>query len=246
MALQTCVSPALRERAAAALTIRLVHWHGDFLPRPGRFKNKIPKGFASLTTVRADPIELLIVRAIAMTSTPGAAQFGVSPDGSVFTTDVNGHSLFRGRRIDVTGLSPLLDEAADIFNHRRGGIGGRFYERDGNFFKADGKKVFVQVIEVAPEDLRDVDSGTAKEIEPAAPRVWWQRIVDSVWDLFREDGEVVPNNGDVLRRRSESALPEWVPPPRRTSINKGRQRPPQYCPKHHIELPATGRCDECQ
>lgn len=81
MALQTCVSPALRERAAAALTIRLVHSHGDFLPRPGRFKNKIPKDFASLTTVRADPIELLIVRAIAMTSTPGAVQFGVSPDG---------------------------------------------------------------------------------------------------------------------------------------------------------------------
>jgi hypothetical protein len=36
--------------------------------------------------VRADPIELLIVRAVAMTSAPGAAQFGVSPDGSVFTT----------------------------------------------------------------------------------------------------------------------------------------------------------------
>ncbi len=57
--------------------------------------------------------------ATAATSTPGAAQFGVSPDGSVFTTDVNGHSLFSGRRIDVTGLSPLLDEVADIFPPRR-------------------------------------------------------------------------------------------------------------------------------
>jgi hypothetical protein len=64
-----------------------------------------------------------------MTSTPGAAQFGVCPDGSVFTTDAIGWSLFSGRRVDVTGLSPLLDEAADIFNHRRRGIGGRFYER---------------------------------------------------------------------------------------------------------------------
>jgi hypothetical protein len=75
--------------------------------------------------MRVDPIELLIVRAISMTmtSTPGAAQFGVCPDGSVFTTDAIGWSLFSGRRVDVTGLSPLLDEAADIFNHRRRGIG---------------------------------------------------------------------------------------------------------------------------
>jgi hypothetical protein len=162
MALQTGVSAALRERAAAALIIRLAHWHGDFLPRPGRFKNKIPKGFASPTTVRADPIELLIVRAIAMTSAPGAAQFGVSPDGSVFTTDVNGHSLFSGRRVDVTGLSPLLDEAADIFNHRRGGIGGRFYERDGNFFKADGKKVFLEVLDVGVNDFEEVESASPR------------------------------------------------------------------------------------
>jgi hypothetical protein len=94
--------------------------------------------------------------------------------GQCSPRDVNGHSLFSGRRIDVTGLSPLSDEVADVFNDRRGGIGGRFYERNGYFFEADGKKGFVQVIEVAPEDLRDVDSGTANEIEPAAPKVWWR------------------------------------------------------------------------
>src|ERR1700739_1776884 len=89
LASQTGVSNALRERASLALTLRLAHWRGDFLPFPGRFKNKTPRGLASPMIVRADPIELLIVRAIAMTSIPGAAQFLVSPDGSVFTTDVH-------------------------------------------------------------------------------------------------------------------------------------------------------------
>jgi hypothetical protein len=86
-------------------------------------------------------VELVIVRAISMTH--GAAQLGVSPNGAVFTTYVNGHSINRPR-ID-TGLSPLLEEGADIFNHRRGGPGGPFYERDGSFFMADGKTTFLHL-----------------------------------------------------------------------------------------------------
>jgi hypothetical protein len=221
MALQTSASPALRERAAAALNVRLAQWHGDFLPSQGRFKNKIPRGFTNPTTVRTDPIELLIVRAIAMTSTPGAAQFGVSPDGSVFTTDVNGRSLFSGRRIDVTGLSPLLDEAANVFNHRRGGLGGRFYERGGYFFKADGKQIFLEVLDVGAKGF---------EVGPPGRKRIWQRLT-SLLPWSRDDGE--------------SALPEWVPPPRRTHVASRREKQPSYCPVHRIELPATGQCDEC-
>jgi hypothetical protein len=216
MANQHDANPAVRKRAAMALTVRLAHWHGDFLPPQGRFKDKRPLSEESPALVRADPIELLIVRAIAMTSIPGAAQFGVSTDRSVFTTDALGWSLHSGRRYDVTGLSPLLDEAADIFNFRRGGIGGRFYERDGSFFMADGKTTFLEVLDVGPDGAKG----------------WWQRITSSVLMLLR-DGDPQPD------------VPQWVLPTRRSFARFDHNQPPEYCKVHHIELPATGQCDEC-
>jgi hypothetical protein len=105
-------------------------------------------------TREAHPVELLIVMAIARTS--GAAQFGFSPAGLVFTADTDGWSLPSGRRNDVTGLSPLLDEAAALFNEwRRDGRGGRFYARDGVFFDAQDGTVFLRVNE--REDACDFD-----------------------------------------------------------------------------------------
>jgi hypothetical protein len=66
----------------------------------------------------------------------------------VFTADTDGYSWPEGDRRDpVTGLSPLLDEVAAIFNspRRRDGLGGRFYERDGRFFDADDGEIFVEI-----------------------------------------------------------------------------------------------------
>lgn len=101
---------------------------------------------ASVVKIEANPREMMIVRAVAKTW--GAAQFGCSPDGSVFTADTDGFSLFHPERRDaVTGLSTLFDAVAEIFNGglRRDGAGGRFYERDGNFFDADDGAVFLEV-----------------------------------------------------------------------------------------------------
>ena len=102
---------------------------------------------------------MLIVMSIARTS--GAAQFGFSPNGEVFTADTDGWSLPSGRRNDVTGLSPLLDEAAALFNEwRRDGRGGRFYARDGVFFDAQDGAVFLRVLEL--EDACDFDGNLSR------------------------------------------------------------------------------------
>ena len=94
----------------------------------------------------AHPCEMMIARAIALTW--DAAQFGCSPDGSVFTADTDGYSWpDSDHRDPATRLSPLLDEVAAIFNspRRRDGLGGRFYERDGRFFDADDGEIFVEI-----------------------------------------------------------------------------------------------------
>lgn len=133
--------------AAAELERRLSQ-RGLLLPPRTRSRAyKRPSDRAiSVIKVEANPREMMIVRAVARTW--GAAQFGCSPDGSVFTADTDGYSWPDGnRRNPVTGLSPVLDEVADIFNSRwrRDGIGGRFYERNGSFFDADDGAVFVEV-----------------------------------------------------------------------------------------------------
>jgi hypothetical protein len=134
--------------AAVELERRLSKW-GLILPRRTRSRTyKWPRTrTASVIKIEAHPREMMIVRAVARTW--GAAQFGCSPDGSVFTADTDGWSWppERGRRDTVTGLSKLLDDVADIFNSeaRRNGAGGRFYERNGEFFDADDGSVFLEV-----------------------------------------------------------------------------------------------------
>jgi hypothetical protein len=137
-------SPALREQAADELMRRLRR-QACSLPPQTRFKDYYPTGRAVPAFRReAHPIELLIVRAISRTS--GAAQFGVTPQGKVFTTDTYGWSYHSGRREDVTGLSHLLDDAAELYLDWkiRERDGGRFYERDGRFFYADDGNVFLE------------------------------------------------------------------------------------------------------
>lgn len=140
------------DRAVAATAIQLEHRlskRGLILPPRTRSRTyKWPlTSAASVVKMEANPREMMIVRAVARTW--GAAQFGCSPDGSVFTADSDGWSwpLERGRRNDVTRLSALLDDVAELFNSeaRRDGVGGRFYERNGSFFDADDGAVFLEV-----------------------------------------------------------------------------------------------------
>jgi hypothetical protein len=82
---------------------------------------------------------------------------------------------------------------------------------------ADGKTTFLEVIEVEPEGIKGL----------------WQRLTLSVRTWLRDEEE-------------EPALPRWVPrTARRVTTYLHKERPPGYCPIHHIELPATGQCDEC-
>jgi hypothetical protein len=206
----------LRQRAKAELIIRLRGWYGDFVPLPSQFKkSKFPIAQADPIPVPADPIELLIVRAVSMTFP--AAQFGVSPNGEVFTAYGNGWTM-NGPRFYVTRLSWLLDEAADVFNHRRGGRGGRFYERDGSFFMADGKATFLRVVE---------------------PAGWWQDFESSVRGFLGSDENSSPKRVDRALRHNAARV-------RRASVDEHRiGRPPMRCSLHNIELAVTGECDEC-
>ncbi|SHT65286.1 Uncharacterised protein [Mycobacteroides abscessus subsp. abscessus] len=153
-------------------------------PRTRSRCDKLPYGRAVPVLKReASPVEMLIVRAIARTW--GAAQFGCSPDGAVFTADTDGWSMPSGRRDEVTRLSPLLVEVADIFNSwRRNGAGGRFYERDGCFFDAEDGAIFVEIqltsdqhidfrgpFDQAERDRAKADSSAVGE------KSLWQRII---------------------------------------------------------------------
>jgi hypothetical protein len=229
---QRGVDSALQSRAAVELQRRMRHWRGDYLPRPSRFKNRTPIERGDPLLVPADPIELLIVRAVAMTH--GAAQFGVSPNGAVFTAMGEGWTI-RGPRVDVTRLSWLLDEAADIVQQLRSGRGGRFYERGGRFFLADGKTTFLRIVDEA-----ELAAGTT----PPPAEGWWRQLKSSVLLWLRDDepatavpGTAVPAlAADLLRARQA---------PLRRRVSATADRAPLLCPVHHVEMPATGRCDEC-
>ncbi len=217
LAAQTGVHPDLRERATLALTYRLILWQHDALPGPGRFKNKVPVARLNPVSVRSDPVELVIIRAIAMTSMPGAAQFGVSPSGAVFTSDALGWSMTSGRRMDVTGFSALLDEAADLANAHRRGRGGRFYERGGKFFMADGRTTFLEVEEVEPD-------GAVEQC---------RRYTQAIQKWSKDRGRM-------------PTPPAWVKPEKPRLSVFLETTGAGWCPVHHIVLPASGRCDDCE
>lgn len=140
-----CEDPELMLIAARELERRLRRTGLALPPRTRSRRDKLPRSRAVPVLKReTSPVEMMIVRAIARTW--GAAQFGCSPNGSVFTADTDGWSIPSGRRDEVTRLSPLLVEVADIFNSwKRDGAGGRFYERDGCFFDADDGAIFIEI-----------------------------------------------------------------------------------------------------
>lgn len=250
---QAEVDELLRSRAVIELKRRLQHWHGDYLPRPSRFRNKKAIDRGTHPVVPADPVELVIARAVAMTR--GTAQFGVSPNGAIFTAEGDGWTI-RGPRVDVTRLCWLLDEAADILQQIRHGRGGRFYERNGRFFLADGRTTIMEVVD---------EADPAIQAEAAAARLgtnlpWWQRAVNAVLGRGESAVSASPtrNVSDVpeeirrarrapLRRRAEAVTAdlrvEGQTPSRRSPKNTAGRA--QICPVHFILLPANGRCDEC-
>lgn len=161
--------PQLSRMAAKELTRRLNRMRLPLPPRTRSRRDKWPTGRAIPVLRReAHPVEILVVRALSRTW--GAAQFGCSPDGSVFTADTDGWSLPSGHRNNVTGLTNLLDEAAEILNEwRRDDRGGRFYERDGAFFDAEDGAIFLEI------DVRD-DNDFRGEWNQVHPSRWVNRI----------------------------------------------------------------------
>lgn len=125
---QPGTDPDLHLRAVLRLTSRLeTWWQGPVPPRTPYAVNSPRR----LPTILAhDPVELLIVRAIA--AAEGISEFGVTSDGSVFVT-VDGGWNSDSKLLYVNNLSPLLDEVTNIFHHRVGNMGGRFCEHDGRF-----------------------------------------------------------------------------------------------------------------
>jgi len=164
--------PKLARAAANELERRLKRMGLPLPPRTRSRRDKWPTGRAIPVLRReAHPVEMLVVRALSRTW--GAAQFGSSPDGSVFTADTDGWSLPSGRRDNITGLSNLLDEAAEILNEwRRNDKGGRFYERDGAFFDAEDGAIFLEI------DIRD-NLDFRDDWDQSHPTRWVNRIRSS-------------------------------------------------------------------
>lgn len=137
---------AVSEAAAERLERRLQDWTGSGIASTkSRFKNKVARGADADCLIGSDPEEILIVRALSLTR--GECQFTVSASGAVFASESNGWTIDR-TRIFVSGLSPLIDDAADILRQMRGPNGGRmFFDRDGSFLNAQNRWRFLTVVE---------------------------------------------------------------------------------------------------
>lgn len=132
--------------AVERLGHRLMTWHGSGIASAkSRFKNKVARGTEADCAVGADQAEILIVRALSLTR--GECQFTVTPNGAVFASDGNGWTIDR-ERVFVSGLSPLIDDAADILRQMRGPNGGRmFFDREDSFLNAHGRRRFLRVVD---------------------------------------------------------------------------------------------------
>ncbi|WP_131828840.1 hypothetical protein [Mycolicibacterium conceptionense] len=124
-----------------------------------RFADRPPRDRPAV--LAAEPVELWILRAISPNSRP--AMFGVEVDGAVCTADRTGRY-----QIFVSGLSRLLDEAADACRLINGGGRLLLVERGGRFFaslEADGDQA-----------LAVVDFGGHQLRQPSS-KSFWQRVV---------------------------------------------------------------------
>ena len=159
------------EAAAQRLESRLRFWSGSGLATAStRFKNKVARGADAVCSVGADRAEVLIVRALSITT--GECQFTVSMNGAVFASDSNGWTIDK-TRVYVSGLCPLIDDAADILRQMRGPQGGRmFFDRGNSFLNARDRHPFLTVVEgdMAATVQRGASSVTEMD-RPKAPLI---------------------------------------------------------------------------
>lgn len=178
---------ALHRRATEELIARLHNWWGGAL-RPQSAFSEMRRPNEPVST-SADPIELLIVRAIGSIAEP--VTFGVTREGAVFITDTG--SWTQGHAVFVTGISWLLDQATDIFSQLTEGTGGRFVERDGRF--------------VADTGLHD-DAGAFLVVEPkpknVSAKVLWHRIVSLLQGLWTDNDQ----EPETARAEPEASEPQ--------------------------------------
>lgn len=169
---------ALHQTAITELNHRVRSWWGGSLPPLSQFAD-VPKTQLSIPVkVRTNKVELLIVRAISASAEP--AEFGVTPEGAVFTIEPEG-----GYQVFATSLSDLLDDATDVLSTLTDGIGGQYFEHNGSFFMADGTEFMVAVFE-------------AKASKPGGKSFWQQVVSILPW---------VHDEAPGRRRRSPIAVP---------------------------------------
>lgn len=115
-------------RAMKEFAVRLKTWSGEELPEAHRVSIESPPVLP--VRLSADPIELLIVRAI---TSSGAPAFFASDDGATQIRE-DPNPIMDRYSVRVTGLSPLLDRVTEILCQVRGG--GAFFEENGQFITA--------------------------------------------------------------------------------------------------------------
>jgi hypothetical protein len=102
--------------------MRGAEWLGDRYRR--RRYRMPPRDLGGAVEIECDDVELLVIRLLARTGPHG--QFSVTPEGDVFTGVRNGYH-YEADHFYVSGLSPVLDAAADVLLARTSGEGGRMY-----------------------------------------------------------------------------------------------------------------------
>lgn len=147
--------PFTRRQAAHRLEQRLGSWSWrDDAPVESRFKRKLARGVQAECVVGSDEEERIIAHALAITA--GDGQFTVTPGGAVYATQNNGWTKNKVR-IFISGLCPLIDDAADIVDQMTRGKGGRFFlTKEDAFIDAKDRRIFLRISsgEADPEVLK--------------------------------------------------------------------------------------------
>ena len=174
----------VRLRAINELETRVQNWWGGDLPPLSQHVVTPPNRHP--VDLPADPAEVWIVRAISPTSRP--AVFGVKKDGAVYTVDSTGqYQMF------VTGLSSLLDQAADLC--RLNNNGSELLERDGRFYTSFNEE---------RQALAVVVSSTSSDGVHVNQRGFWRRIVSVLpWVHDDPQGRSRPSGADEQERRPD-------------------------------------------
>ncbi|MCV6999257.1 hypothetical protein [Mycolicibacterium alvei] len=154
----------------------------------------------------ADPVELWILRAISPKARP--AVFGVEANGAVSTVDLTGRY-----QIFVSGLSRLLDEAADVCRHINGGGGFLLVERGGRFFtdlEADTDQALAVV---------DTDKQRFSHTKPPRSKSFWQQVVGFLPWVHDEPEKVSRPAKSEGNAASEQPADPWSPMETADDIN---------------------------